>query len=540
MINKVIILVLICLLGLPSTLWAASDDFTIKTQIVGVDSEAPTTPTLLSVVPIADTQIDINWSASNDNYFLDGYVLFRDSLAIATTTLTSFSDTGLSASTTYAYEVYAFDASGNISTTSNSISTTTLATPILPPAATSTTSTGSSATQVFKILESTITPSINTALFKWSTTLPSRYVLRWGRDDSYDDGYIVNDVYRREHQTQVSGLEPGTTYLYQIIGYTPTGREVQLEAGQFKTTARTNVFPENVRGLRAEVSGESVTLWWDKIDTSGSLVRIVRSHLGFPLDAYDGSVVYEGDKNTFLDRQALSIHGEQFYTVFVINSEGSVSSGAVVSVRKIINNPGDVTTIPQEVTEEAEETIEPEAGTEIDEDVVVEIEIPNYDFSVSNIKIQQGNKDFSFDSESIKLAQNENFIISIPYEALPRNLKSIIVTLTDPTNPKRSYSFLLRINKDRTAYEAIIAPIQSVGISRIQIEIFDFEREVVGRYRKVVNFVEGSPVIEEVVFPDKIIKTIQPLFGAFSLIFLIIILIIFFLYRRSKKDEDKL
>jgi hypothetical protein len=284
-----------------------------------------------------------------------------------------------------------------------------------------------------------------------------------------------------------------------------------------------------------------VTLSWDTIDDAlGARVRIVRSHLGFPLDAYDGSVVYEGDRNTFLDREALSIHREQFYTVFVINSEGSVSSGAVVGVRKIINNPDVGATTPPEETEETGETTAPEIGTEIEEEVVVEIEIPDYDFSVSNIKIQQGNSDYSFDSDSVKLSQNENFIISIPYEALPRNLKSIIVTIVDPTNAKRSYSFLLRINKDRTAYEAIIAPIQSIGNSRIQVEIFDFEREVVGRYRKAVSFVEGNPMIGEVVFPDKIVKIIQPFFGTISLIFLLILLIIFLLWRRSKKDEDKL
>lgn len=534
--QKVVTLLLLFVLGYPGTILAISDDFTIRAEILNFDDVPPTTPTLLSVVPIADTQIDITWSASTDNYLLDGYVLFRDSLAIATTTLTSFSDTGLLASTTYAYEVYAFDTSGNISTTSNSIATTTLDTPIIPTAPTSTPPTGSSATQIFRIIESTITPSINTALFKWNTTLPSRYVLRWGRDDAYDNGYIVNDVYRREHQTQVGNLEPGTTYLYQIIGYTPTGREVQLESGEFTTTARTNISPENVRGLRAEVSGESVTLLWEQVAVPGSVVRIVRSHLGFPLDAYDGSVVYEGDRNTFLDRQALSIHDEQFYTIFVINAEGSVSSGAVVSVRSNIINP---VVVPIGQGGETGESTEPEEVGGIEDGTVVEIEIPNYDFSVSNIKIQQGNTDYSFDSASIKLKQNENFIISIPYEALPRNLKSLIVTIIDPTNAKRSYSFLLRINKDRTAYEAIIAPIQSIGNSRIQIEIFDFEREIVGRYRKAVSFVESNPQIGEVIFPDKIVKIVQPFLGTISLLFFIIFLIIFFLYRRSRKDEDK-
>lgn len=526
--RKVITLLLVVLMGLPSVMLAATNDFIIKTQVTNVDTAPPTTPTLLSAVPIADTQIDITWSVSTDDHLLDGYVLFRDAVAIATTTLTSFSDTGLSASTTYAYDVYAFDSSGNISTTSNSISTTTLATPVIPPAATSTPSTNSvTGTQVFKLLSINIISSTNSALFNWVTTLPSTYTLRWGRDDAYDAGYIVNDVYRKEHQTLITNLEPGTTYVYQLTGRTPAGREVQLKTGQFKTEDKTSATPENVRSLWADVNVEDVTLRWEQSNgEESSKVRIVRSYLGFPLDIYDGSVVYEGSSNSFFDKEALSKHTKQFYTVFVISADGSISSGAVVSAQKYISGEGnpDVTTTEEVLPIEKAE---------------IPLEIPNFDFSISNILIYQGNKDFNFEDKKIDLVKNESFIISIPYEALPRHLKSIIVTLIDPANAKRSYSFLLRINKDRTAYEAIIAPIESMGNSRLQIEIFDFEREVIARYRKPVSFVAGGTVIGEVIFPDKIIKIMEPFLGTFSLIFLILALIFSLLYWRSKKGEDK-
>jgi hypothetical protein len=75
----------------------------------GEDTEAPTTPTLLSAIPTAATQIDLVWSTSTDNVIVSGYVLFRDSVIVATTSQTSYLDTGLTASTTYSYEVYAFD-----------------------------------------------------------------------------------------------------------------------------------------------------------------------------------------------------------------------------------------------------------------------------------------------------------------------------------------------------------------------------------------------------------------------------------------------
>ncbi len=55
--------------------------------------------------------------------------MYRGGTNIATTTATSISDTGLAGSTTFSYTVAAFDASGNTSQQSSSVSATTPATP---------------------------------------------------------------------------------------------------------------------------------------------------------------------------------------------------------------------------------------------------------------------------------------------------------------------------------------------------------------------------------------------------------------------------
>jgi hypothetical protein len=56
-----------------------------------------------------------------------GYKVFRDGTQIATTTATSYSNTGLQASTTYSYTVAAYDAVGNTSLQSSPVSATTKA-----------------------------------------------------------------------------------------------------------------------------------------------------------------------------------------------------------------------------------------------------------------------------------------------------------------------------------------------------------------------------------------------------------------------------
>lgn len=524
-IKKFFLLLSLVVFLLPAFILAATDDFTIK-AIIGEDTTPPSTPTLLSAVPVAPTQIDLTWSAATDNYVLGGYVLSRDSVVIATTSLTTFIDTGLIPETLYSYEVYAFDVAGNISTTSNALATTTPALPVIPPTPTSTPSeTSSVGTLVFRLLGLDILPNTNDVLFKWQTSLPSRFSLRWGRNEDYEGGYISNDIYRKEHQTLITDLEPGTTYLYKLIGYTATGREVELKKGEFKTKVNENLTPANVQNLQAEVQGFDVSLsWLMPQQLPWKNVRIVRSHLGYPNDPYDGAVVYEGKENKFFDESALSNFSSQYYTVFVVGVDGSVSSGAVVRAKRFSS------------AQEGSNEPPPEDLLPLTEEEVV---IPDFGFLLENIILQQGNKELNFKSNKIELINNEAFLIRIPYEALPKHLKSIVVTLLDPANSQRSYSFLLRINKDRTAYEAIIAPLQVVGPSLIQVEIFDYERKIIGRYRKPVDFLVAPATAPEVFFPDRLVKIIEPIFSTFFLLLLFIFLLFLWLYWRFRKTEDK-
>lgn len=92
-----------------------------------VDSTPPSAPSSLTATVISSAQINLSWSASSDNVGVAGYTIFRNGLQIATTTSTAFSNSSLGASTTYAYTVKAYDAAGNRSNFSNSISASTLA-----------------------------------------------------------------------------------------------------------------------------------------------------------------------------------------------------------------------------------------------------------------------------------------------------------------------------------------------------------------------------------------------------------------------------
>ena len=89
------------------------------------DTTAPSQVTGLTANAVSTSQIDLSWNAATDDVGVTGYNIYRDGTLLTTSTATSYSDTGLSASTTYSYQVSAFDAAGNEGALSTAASATT-------------------------------------------------------------------------------------------------------------------------------------------------------------------------------------------------------------------------------------------------------------------------------------------------------------------------------------------------------------------------------------------------------------------------------
>jgi len=107
---------------------------------------APTTPSAFAAKQ-AGAGAELSWTASTDNVAVKGYYVFRDNILLGSSTTASFKDSGLAASTAYAYAVTAFDGSCNLSQTVSTTLTTSadMQAPMVPTglrAAASATSTG--------------------------------------------------------------------------------------------------------------------------------------------------------------------------------------------------------------------------------------------------------------------------------------------------------------------------------------------------------------------------------------------------------------
>lgn len=94
----------------------------------GPDTTPPTTPVDLTATATTNVSTYLSWTASTDNYAMDGYNVYKDNVLLGSTYSNSYYVKGLTASTAYKFKVEAKDEAGNKSGFSNEVLVTTLET----------------------------------------------------------------------------------------------------------------------------------------------------------------------------------------------------------------------------------------------------------------------------------------------------------------------------------------------------------------------------------------------------------------------------
>lgn len=449
-----------CLLCIPLVVFPATSDFTINT-LVGSDTTAPTIPGAVVATPVATTQINLTWASSTDNVAVAGYHVWRDDVQIATTTVAAYSDIGLVASTTYSYYIVAFDTSFNFSASSSVVMATTLG------AAQSVTTTpseegssrfGSRRTTFDDLLETIrLVPTETTIGVTFTTKEFVRTTVRWGNTTEYELGTMGSEVFAKNHRTLVTGLAPHTQYYIEIIGMLGSGRTGVIHRGVVTTVqAQAITQPSNVSSLQAIRDGDRIRMTWENPpDPDFDRVRIVRNDLFYPVDFVDGKVVYEGEGESYSDTWDTKTHG-QYYTVFTYNANGSISSGAVVAVFDSTISTSTATSSPFNPVQNK-----------------LNLSITDFQFFQEGVVIP-------IEDGRIRIDGSRQLTILVPYEKMPEHLKTILVRVDDAGNTSRSFTFLLRINKEKTAYTSTLAPLGRTGEYPIHISVLDYETQQVG------------------------------------------------------------
>ncbi|MEV4101986.1 cellulose binding domain-containing protein [Nonomuraea sp. NPDC049649] len=163
---------------------ANSASVTFTTTSTGGDTTPPTAPSGLTASGTTADGTNLSWAASTDDVGVAGYDILRAPGAtggtfaqVGTSATTSYSDTGLTPSTTYRYQVRARDAAGNLSPVSDTVQVTTSGTSTGACSATPTVQTQWGTGYVIQPL--TITNTSTSTITDWTVafTLPAGHTL---------------------------------------------------------------------------------------------------------------------------------------------------------------------------------------------------------------------------------------------------------------------------------------------------------------------------------------------------------------------------
>ena len=227
---------------------------TIADEIIydPVTLEAPNPVTGITVTAVDVSQVSLEYIPDTEAGSILGYEIHRDGVPVATTTNTWYTDTGLACDTTYTYQVYPFDAYGNMPAVSPQVQATTLIDETAPsvPDGLTVNSLSSAGTEI-----------------SWLASTDNKKVAgyRIYRDGTYLCEVTDKTTYRD------TALTTGTAYRYTVSAYDEAGNESEqsqaVEAVP-KNPLITKVTPEDYSNLGNEKATLSVT--FRKYDTCSS------------------------------------------------------------------------------------------------------------------------------------------------------------------------------------------------------------------------------------------------------------------------------
>jgi len=376
-----------------------------------------------------------------------------------------------------------------------------------------------------------VNPDTNSAIIKWFTNRITVGTLRWGTTLDYEIGSVSEINYTYNHIVKLQNLISNTNYYFRIDAVDTLGQMVGVSGILFSTLSIPDTTaPANVTNLTVIPKTDSIQLQWiNPKDADFDSVRIVRSTTFYPQDPFQGKVVYEGRGNYVTDFDVLS-DTNYYYTVFSKDIQGNYSSGAV-GVGKLLKILIDGTTI---VATTSDPFIDSVQSKNIDPKVQ-KIGIIDFDFN-------QDGKKISF-IEGVVNVKNQPTSISVDYDKFPEHLKSIGVTIIDPYDKNKKFSFLLKSNKDKTAYEATIGSFSRGGTYPFEIVILDYNNQALKKVKGSLvvpqSGVSNQEVVYKIVWKEKIYGYIWPII-ILILILIALILICRILYRKFFEGKRKM
>ncbi len=285
----------------------------------------PNAPSSLRTTNVRASYVSLRWNDnSNDEekFELERSNISGDGFSVIATlsaNQTTYTDNGLTPTTTYYYRTRAYSQYG-YSTYSNelSVATTALQPPVAP--------TNLSASDITK----------NSLLLYWEDNSNNEESFRIYRSLTSGSGFNeIGYVGANISQFTDDGLEPNTTYYYRIRAYNEDG--ISAYSNELETTTLPPLPPETPGNLTTTyISDNSTTLEWTDNSNNESGFEIFRTFA----DSINYQLIHTTNKNinTYTDSLLLS-DTTYLYSVRAINDDGISGFTNILSVTTLSSPP---------------------------------------------------------------------------------------------------------------------------------------------------------------------------------------------------------
>ena len=315
----------------------------------------------------------------------------------------------------------------------------------------------------FAIDTVTVAQASDALLFDIGLSRLGKVTLIWGTSPALDGGMLSSDTLRENHVFKLEHLAPNTTYYYTVKAADEQFGQVGLVNQSTKTLDVSDVInPANPNKLVAEQTSENTARisWGAPSDVDVEFVRLVRSTGFYSANPGEGVVVYEG-RAAVSEDTALKSGETYYYTLFVKDVSGNFSSGAITKLR--IAQSGAVVALSSGETFADVQLL---SAGEVDP---LFSRLTLDDFVIT----QNGKKVPRVQNGAIAIQGGEQFHISLDYGKVPEVLKTVAVSLIDEARPSEVFTFLLRVNADKTRFEAAVGELGRAGKFILSIAILD-------------------------------------------------------------------
>ncbi|WP_307563828.1 S-layer homology domain-containing protein [Paenibacillus sp. V4I7] len=207
-----------------------------------VDTTSPDwTGAVLSATP-GETSVVLSWPIATDTSTVTYYV-YNGTLSVETVTGTTYTVNGLTAGTSYTFEVKAVDANGNWSTTVLTKTVSTTSTPVVPVPVVDTTPPD----WTDAVLSAT--PSETSVVLSWPAAIDTSTVIYFIYNGTLPAGTVTSTTYT------VNGLTAGTSYTFMVKAIDVKGYWSTTELSKTVSTTATetdkDTSPSNPGGTKA-------------------------------------------------------------------------------------------------------------------------------------------------------------------------------------------------------------------------------------------------------------------------------------------------